>query len=239
MKEYRIKQLKIGLVGLVIVSAVVYLSWGSYQMTVSDLFLTFIGRGNEFQQTALFNLRLPRLLVAICVGVALATSGGIVQTITKNELADPGMIGINAGAAVAAILVVIFQTTHYYSQLGSFSIYLLPMMAIIGAGITALVIYFLSNQQGIKPKRMVLIGLGINAGLSAFMTFFIFRGGVGEYNKVLIWTSGSLWGTGWDYASIILPLVSVVFGLVLMNHKKLDVLQLSDEHILSLGLNRN
>lgn len=239
MKEYRIKQLKIGLVGLVIVSAVVYLSWGSYQMTVSDLFLTFIGRGNEFQQTALFNLRLPRLLVAICVGVALATSGGIVQTITKNELADPGMIGINAGAAVASILVVIFQTTHYYSQLGSFSIYLLPMMAIIGAGITALVIYFLSNQQGIKPKRMVLIGLGINAGLSAFMTFFIFRGGVGEYNKVLIWTSGSLWGTGWDYASIILPLVSVVFGLVLMNHKKLDVLQLSDEHILSLGLNRN
>lgn len=239
MKEYKIKQLMIGLIGLVIVSAVVYLSWGSYQMTVSDLFLTFIGRGSEFQQTALFNLRLPRLLVAICVGVALATSGGIVQTITKNELADPGMIGINAGAAVAAILVVTFQTTHYYSQLGSFSIYLLPIMAIIGAGITAFVIYLLSNQQGIKPKRMVLIGLGINAGLSAFMTFFIFRGGVGEYNKVLIWTSGSLWGTGWDYASIILPLVSLVFGLVLMNHKKLDVLQLSDEHILSLGLNRN
>lgn len=239
MKEYKIKQLMIGLLGLVIVSAVVYLSWGSYQMTVSDLLLTFIGRGSEFQQTALFNLRLPRLLVAICVGVALATSGGIVQTITKNELADPGMIGISAGAAVGAILVVTFQTTHYYSQLGSFSIYLLPIMAIIGAGITAFVIYLLSNQQGIKPKRMVLIGLGINAGLSAFMTFFIFRGGVGEYNKVLIWTSGSLWGTGWDYASILLPLVSVVFCLVLMNHKKLDVLQLSDEHILSLGLNRN
>lgn len=237
--KIKIKYLMTALIGLVFLSAVVYLSWGTYQMSASDLFLTLIGKGTPFQQTALFDLRLPRLLVAVCVGVALATSGGIVQTITKNELADPGMIGINAGAAAAAILVVTFQTTHYYSQLGMLSIYLLPVMAIIGAAIAAGIIYILSNQQGIKPKRMVLVGLGINAGLSAFMTFFIFRGGVGEYNKVLIWTSGSLWGTGWDYVRIILPLVSLFFAMVLMNHKRLDILQLSDEHILSLGLNRN
>ena len=239
MKEYNMKSLMIILVGLFMVSVIFYLSWGSYQMSVSELLLTLVGKGNAFQQTALFNLRLPRMIVAICVGAALATSGGIVQTITKNELADPGMIGINAGAAVAAILVVTFQTTHYYSQLGLFSIYLLPVVAIVGAGVTAYIIYLLSNKQGIKPQRMVLIGLGINAGLSAFMTFFIFRGGVGEYNKVLIWTSGSLWGTGWEYANIILLLVAIVFTLVLLNHKKMDVLQLSDEHILSLGVNRN
>ena len=94
-------------------------------------------------------------------------------------------------------VAVIFISFVLLGVLFSFSIYLLPIMAIIGAGITACIVYLLSNQQGIKPKRMVLIGLGINAGLSAFMTFFIFRGGVGEYNQVLIWTSGSLWGTGW------------------------------------------
>lgn len=239
MKKYKMKPLMIVLVSLFIVAVLFYLSWGSYQMSVSDLLLTLVGKGNAYQQTALFNLRFPRMIVAICVGAALATSGGIVQTITKNELADPGMIGINAGAAAAAILVVTFQTTQYYNKLGSFSIYLLPIMAIIGAGITACIVYLLSNQQEIKPKRMVLIGLGINAGLSAFMTFFIFRGGVGEYNKVLIWTSGSLWGTGWEYANILLPVVAIFFTLVLLNHKKMDVLQLSDEHILSLGLNRN
>lgn len=239
MKERRIQKI-LGLLLLAfIISAVVYLSWGSYQISLTDIFLTFIGRGSAFQETALLTIRLPRMLVAICVGVALATSGGIIQTITKNELADPGIIGINAGAAVAAIAVVSFQTTYYYSQLGSFSMYLLPLAAIIGAGLSAGLIYFLSSYKGIKPKKMILIGLGINAGLNAFMTFFIFRGGVGEYNRVLIWTSGSLWGTGWEYAKIILPLVSALFCLVLLNHKKLDILQLSDEHITSLGLNRN
>ena len=239
MKEIRIQKILILLVVFFILSAAVYLSWGSYQISITDIFLTFIGRGNAFQETALLNLRLPRMLVAICVGIALATSGGIIQTITKNELADPGIIGINAGAAVAAILVVSFQTTYYYNQLGSFSVYLLPFMAIIGAAVSATIIYVLSSDKGIKPKKMILVGLGINAGLSAFMTFFIFRGGVGEYNRVLIWTSGSLWGTGWEYAKIILPLVSVFFGLVLWNVKKLDVLQFSDEHITALGLNRN
>ncbi|MBM6614356.1 iron ABC transporter permease [Desemzia sp. RIT804] len=239
MKEIRIQKIVILLVIFFIVSAAVYLSWGSYQISFADIFLTFIGRGNTFQETALLNLRLPRMIVAICVGVALATSGGIIQTITKNELADPGIIGINAGAAVAAILVVSSQTIYYYHQLGSFSIYLLPFSAIIGAAVSAGIIYFLSSHKGIKPKKMILVGLGINAGLSAFMTFFIFRGGVGEYNRVLIWTSGSLWGTGWEYAKILLPLVCVLFGLVLLNYKKLDVLQFSDEHITSLGLNRN
>lgn len=218
MKERRIQKI-LGLLLLsFIISAAVYLSWGSYQISLTDIFLTFIGRGSAFQETALLNIRLPRMLVAVCVGVALATSGGIIQTITKNELADPGIIGINAGAAVAAIAVVSFQTTYYYSQLGSFSMYLLPLAAIIGAGLSAGLIYFLSSYKGIKPKKMILIGLGINAGLNAFMTFFIFRGGVGEYNRVLIWTSGSLWGTGWEYAKIIIPLVSGLFCLVLLNH---------------------
>src|SRR5690606_37828076 len=108
MKKYKMKPLMIVLVSLFIVAVLFYLSWGSYQMSVSDLLLTLVGKGNAYQQTALFNLRFPRMIVAICVGAALATSGGIVQTITKNELADPGMIGINAGAAAAAILVVTF-----------------------------------------------------------------------------------------------------------------------------------
>lgn len=239
MKETRIQKVLILLLAFFFISAAVYLSWGSYRISIIDIFLTFIGQGSAFQETALLNLRLPRMLVAICVGIALGTSGGIIQTITKNELADPGIIGINAGAAVAAILVVSYQTTHYYNQLGSLSIYLLPFMAIIGAALSATIIYFLSSHKGINSKKMILVGLGINAGLSSFMTFFIFRGGVGEYNRVLIWTSGSLWGTGWEYAKILLPLVCVIFGLVLLNYKKLDVLQFSDEHITSLGLNRN
>ncbi len=95
----------------------------------------------------------------------------------------------------------------------------------------------MSSRGGIRPKRLLLIGIGLNAGLNAFITFFAFRGGVGDYNRVLVWTSGSLWGSGMSYAKVIIPIVSLFFILVLFNHKKLDVLNLSDELAISLGLN--
>ncbi len=133
---------------------------------------------------------------------------------------------------MAAVLFVTFQTANYYSELGQFSIFVLPVMAIIGAAVSAFIIYMLSSRNGIKPKRLLLIGIGLNAGLNAFITFFTFRGGVGDYNKILVWTSGSLWGSGWSYAKVIIPIVLFMFILVLLNYKKLDVLNLSDEKIL-------
>jgi len=125
-------------------------------------------------------------------------------------------------------------------ELGQLSIFVLPFMAIVGASVTAIIIYMMSTtHEGIRPKRLLLIGIGLNAALNAFITFFTFRGGVGDYNRVLIWTSGSLWGAGWNYAKIIIPLVLLMFMLVLLNNKKLDILNLSDEHAISLGLNLN
>lgn len=224
---------------LLIASVVLYLSWGSYRITPLDTVNTLLGQGTKLQKTALFNIRIPRMLVGISVGVALSTAGALLQTITKNELADTGIIGINAGAALAAVIFISLKTANYYSELGSLSVYVLPFMAIIGAGISAAIIYLLSSRNKVRPKRLLLIGLGINAGLNAFITFFTFRGGVGDYNRVLVWTSGSLWGAGWSYAKIIIPLVALMFILTLLSYKKLDVLNLSDEHVVSLGLNIN
>jgi iron complex transport system permease protein len=224
---------------LVLASFVICLSWGTYKISLLDVIKTLFGNGTKLQTTAIMNIRLPRILVGAFVGIALSTAGSILQTITKNDLADTGIIGINAGAAVAAVIFIAFSTANYYSNLGELSIYVLPLMAIIGASISALFIYMLSSRNGIKPKRLLLIGIGINAGLNAFITFFTFRGGVGDYNRVLTWTSGSLWGAGWSYAKVIMPIVTVMFILVLLNHKKLDVLNLSDELSISLGLNLN
>lgn len=224
---------------LVLASFVICLSWGTYKISLLDVIKTLFGNGTKLQTTAIMNIRLPRILVGAFVGIALSTAGSILQTITKNDLADTGIIGINAGAAVAAVVFIAFSTANYYSNLGELSIYVLPFMAIIGASISALFIYMLSSRNGIKPKRLLLIGIGINAGLNAFITFFTFRGGVGDYNRVLTWTSGSLWGAGWSYAKVIMPIVTIMFILVLLNHKKLDVLNLSDELSISLGLNLN
>jgi iron complex transport system permease protein len=224
---------------LLMAAFILYLSWGSYKIAPIDIIKTLLGQGTKLQKTALINIRVPRMLVGISVGVALSTAGALLQTITKNELADSSIIGINAGAAVAAVIFISLKTANYYSELGALSIYVLPFMAVLGAGISAAAIYFLSGRNKIRPRRLLLIGLGINAGLNAFITVFTFRGGVGDYNRVLVWISGSLWGSGWSYAKIIIPLVVLMFGLVFINNKKLDVLNLSEEHAISLGLNLN
>ena len=239
MKRKRFKVIALVLFVLLLVSLTLYLGWGTYKISPIDSIKTILGQGTKLQNAAILNLRLPRMLVAISVGIALSTAGALLQTITKNDLADSGIIGINAGAAVAAVIFVSLKTANYYSTLGALSVYVLPFMAIIGAGISATIIYLLSSRNGVKPKRLLLIGLGMNAGLNAFITFFTFRGGLSDYNRVLVWTSGSLWGAGWNYAKIIIPIVIIMFTLVLLNYKKLDVLSLSDEHATALGLNLN
>lgn len=239
MKKRNFKIIVIILSSLLLLSLILYLSWGSYKISPLDILKTILGEGTKLQKSAILNLRVPRMLVGISVGIALSTAGALLQTITKNDLADSGIIGINAGAAVAAVIFISLKTANYYNELGSLSIYVLPFMAIMGAGISAAIIYFLSSRNKVRPKRLLLIGLGINAGLNAFITFFTFRGGVSDYNRVLIWISGTLWGSGWNYAKIITPLVAIMFILVLLNHKKLDVLNLSDEHAICLGLNLN
>lgn len=237
MNKKKFKITLLVLTVLLIISFGVTLCWGTYKISPLEVINTLLGNGTKLQNTAVLSIRLPRLLVGAFVAIGLSTAGAILQTVTKNELADTGIIGINAGAAVAAIIFITYQTADYYSELGSLSIFVLPFMAIVGAGITSFAIYMLSSRNGIKPKRLLLIGIGLNAGLNAFITFFTFRGGVGDYNRVLVWTSGSLWGSGWSYAKVIIPIVAIMFALVLLNHKKLDVLNLSDELAISLGLN--
>lgn len=237
MKKNKMTIAVIVLTLLVLISFAVTLCWGSYQVSVGEVIQVLLGNGSKMQNIAVMSIRLPRMLVGVFVAIALSTAGAILQTITKNDLADTGIIGINAGAAVAAVLFVTYQTANYYSQLGALSIFVLPFMAIIGASVAAFTIYMISSRNGIKPKRLLLIGIGLNAGLNAFISFFTFRGGVGDYNRVLIWTSGSLWGSGWSYVKVIVPIVVILFVIVMMNHKKLDVLNLSDETAISLGLN--
>ena len=237
MKKKRFKIALIILLALLAISFFVTLCWGTYKVTPLEVINTLLGNGTKMQKAAIINLRFPRMLVGIAVAVALSTAGAILQTITKNDLADTGIIGINAGAAVAAVLFITYSTGNYYSELGQLSIFVLPFMAIVGAGITTFILYMLSSRKGVRPRRLLLIGIGLNAGLNALITFFTFRGGVGDYNRVLVWTSGSLWGAGWSYAKVIIPIVLLMFIIVLLNHKKLDVLNLSDELATGLGLN--
>ena len=106
MKKRSSKITALVLLSLLIISFTVYLSWGSYKVPPLDIIKILLGQGTKLQRTALLNIRIPRMLVGISVSVALSTAGALLQTITKNELADSSIIGINAGAAVAAVISV-------------------------------------------------------------------------------------------------------------------------------------
>ncbi len=212
------------------------LSWGSYSVPFSHILEVFVGGGESMERVAILSIRLPRILVAIFVAIGLSTAGAVLQTVTENDLADPGVIGMNAGASLAAVLFVEHQTAAYYSDLGEFSIFLLPAVAVIGAFLSAMVIYFLASRGGFSKTKLLLMGIGVNSGINAFITFRTFRFGNGEYNKVLTWTSGSLWGSGWSYVKILAPVMILLFLGTLTQNRKLDVMTLSDEVGIGLGL---
>lgn len=225
-----------GIILLLLVFATISLCWGSYEISVKEVANVLLGAGDKMQNTAVLGIRLPRILTGTAVGAALAVSGAILQTMTRNELADPGIIGINAGGAVAAVLFIQFQTIGYYSELGAGSVFVLPFMAILGSLTAALCIYLLSGRNKLHPKRLLLMGIGVNAGLNAFITVFTFRGGIGEYNRILIWTTGSLWGAGWPYVKVLLPLAVILLCYVFWKSRTMDALNFPDETAIGWGV---
>ena len=221
---------------ILLITIVLSLGWGSYQIAFSDIWKILVGQGTKMQNIAVFTLRLPRIITAMLVATALSIAGALLQGITKNDLADAGIIGINAGASLAAVLFIFSQGSLYYQAMGNASIMILPIIALLGAFLSAGLIYFISSSRDIHPQRLLLTGIGVNIAINACIMFLTFQGSTQDYNRVLVWTSGSLWGSGWIYALSILPIVIIVTGLVMYHHKTLDILQLKDELAISLGV---
>lgn len=220
------------LIGVILFS----LSWGTYQMSIKDIIATLFGEGSKMQNTVIFTLRLPRIAVALLVGIALSTAGSILQSTTKNDLAEPGVIGINAGAALA-VVILISKGTQYYNDVSSLRLYLMPLIAIAGALASAVAVYLLALRRGkVTPIRLILVGIGINAGLNAIVTFYQLNLSGGDYNRALTWISGSLWGSSWKYFWLVAPWILLLLGLTMYKSKTLDVMDLGDELATGLGV---
>ena len=168
--------------------------------------------------------------------VVQSTAGGILQSVTKNPLAEPGMIGINAGAALAVVFLIASKTKEYYSAISNTTVFLLPFVSILGAFASFLLVYLLSYRRGMKPTRLILVGIGVNSGLTAIITLYQLNMSKGDYNQALTFISGSLWGSSWTYVLMLVPVVLILFGLTLFKNKTLDILSLGDEVATGLGV---
>lgn len=221
---------------LLIVIGIVSIMIGSYHMSFHDILQTFLGKGDKLQEFTIYQSRLPRIMLAVLVGSALGVSGSILQSITRNPLAEPGVIGINAGAALFVVLWISASSSAYYSELPFAKVLFIPFIAMIGSLVSMLMIYLLANKKGLQPMRLLLCGIGVNAGIQAIITFYQLNMSKGDYNQVLTWTNGSLWGSSWQYVLLILPIIVILIFIAMMRSRILDVLGLGDELALSVGV---
>lgn len=224
------------LITLIFATFLVSLNMGSLSIEPYEVIQTLIGQGSKSNEIAIFKIRLPRIVIAILVGIALATSGTILQGVTKNDLADSGILGINSGAALFVVIYIYIMNGNVYDGISNLTIFTMPIVALAGAIFGAGLIYLLAWKNGINSSRLLLIGIGINIAFTSLLTIFQLKFTTQEFNRVMAWTSGSIWGASWKYVLAILPFILIFMILTIYKSRYLDVLNLGDEVSIGLGI---
>ena len=222
---------------LIFMVFVISLNLGSYSISLGDVIKTLIGQGSKSQNIVIFNLRLPRIIIALFVGSALAVSGTILQGVTKNDLADSGIIGINSGAALFVVVYIYLTNGNVYEGISNLTIFTMPIVALLGAGFGAFIVYILAWKNGISSSRLILTGIGINIAFTSLITIFQLRFTTQEFNRVMAWIQGSIWGVSWKYVIAVAPFITIFMTLTIYKSRYLDVLNLGDELSVGLGVN--
>ncbi|KKI92494.1 iron ABC transporter [Bacillus sp. SA1-12] len=210
-------------IGIFIASMV----FGAADTTIKDVWLAVTSTVKSDSISILREIRLPREIAAIFVGAALSVSGAIMQGLTRNPLADPGLLGLTAGAnAALAITLAFFPTVNYYG---------IMIACFIGAAVGTFMVFGIGAMKkgGFSPLRIVLAGAAVSAFLYAIAE------GIGIYFKiskdVSMWTSGGLIGTSWSQLYVIIPFIVVGILISLFFSRQLTILSLSEEVAVGLG----
>ncbi|OIU68790.1 FecCD family ABC transporter permease [Rossellomorea aquimaris] len=221
---------------LILLTAFISIGLGYSSVSYDRLLPTLFGNGSFKEEFILFSIRLPRIIITVLAGMALALSGSILQGITRNDLADPGIIGINSGAGVSIAVFFLF----FPIDAASFA-YLLPIVAFAGALLTACLIYLFSysKRNGIQPVRLVLVGVGFSMAFSGLMIILISAAERQKVDFIAKWLAGSIWGTDWPFIWAIVPWLVVLIPLTLYKSQMLNLLGLSEPVSIGVGISVN
>lgn len=231
--SFRLEKRSLFVIGILALASVLALiigtGFGSDYIAPLDVLRTVMGWGNGDFDFVVLTLRLPRVLLAMLVGIALGMSGAILQGIIRNPLASPDVIGITSGAAVAAVGFVTLLG-------GALSIKLLPLFAVAGALITALIIYMLSWKSGVTPIRLVLIGIGVSAITGAGTTFMLIISPFYTAGQAYIWLTGSVYGATWTDVNTIWPVLLIILPAAILLARSLNAQEFGDDLATGLGV---
>ncbi|WP_100372300.1 FecCD family ABC transporter permease [Bacillus sp. FJAT-45037] len=206
---------------------------GPSSMPYDRILPTLLGQGEFKEEFILFSVRLPRIIVTLLAGMALALSGAILQGITRNDLADPGIIGINSGAGVGVAVFYLFFPVND----GSF-VFLLPVVAFVSALLTAMAIYLFSynRKTGLDPVRLVLTGVGFSMALSGVMILLISSVDPFKVDFIARWLAGNVWGADWPFIWAIFPWLVVLIPFTLYKANRLNIMGLGEPAAIGVGI---
>jgi iron complex transport system permease protein len=199
---------------------------GSFHIPFVDVVKAVMGEGTRQSEFIVRTLRLPRVLCAVLVGAALAMSGAIFQGLVRNPLVSPDIIGINAGATVVAVFWIV--TGRDWT--------LLPLAAFAGALLTAALIYLLTWKGGISGNRLILVGIGLNAILTAGTTFLMVRYPIEQVSSAQLWSTGTLYGRDGGDVRVLLVALLILTPAAIGLMWTLRIVQLGDDAARSVGL---
>lgn len=221
------------LLTLTAVTLIIATGLGYASLSYHRILPTLFGHGTFKEEFVLFSVRLPRMIITWLAGMALALAGSILQSLTRNDLADPGIIGINAGAGVAVAVFFLY----FPIEAGSF-VYLLPVAAFVGAMITVGLIYLFSYDKdvGLQPIRLVLIGVGFSLALSGIMIVLVSSAEREKVDFIAKWLSGNIWGTDWPFVLAVLPWLVTLIPFTLTKAQRLNLLAMSESVAIGVGV---
>lgn len=215
---------------ILIIISIISLSVGSGTINFTSIFDTLLFRQkDEIIKKILFEIRLPRILLAVLVGGSLSLSGVVLQALLRNPLAEPFILGISGGASIGSIISIMIGFSLWYITN--------PVFSFAGASIVMVSVYFLGKRYGVIDSNILLLsGVMVGSFLSAIILFLVTMSGQVVKNA-LLWLLGNLSTANLPEITIIIPLIILSFGIIFLNSYKMNIISVSEESALHLGIN--
>jgi iron complex transport system permease protein len=208
-------------------ASVALIGTGDFPISFADVLRTLAGNGNAGQEFIVHDLRLPRVLVGLLVGASLALGGALFQSVSRNPLGSPDVLGLGQGATAGALVVIVlFSGSATQVTLG----------ALVGGLATGLAIYLLAWKRGVHGYRLVLVGIGVSAIVTAVNGYLMTEANLVEASRAVVWMTGSLSGRDWAQVWPLLTLCAVLVPLVLVNARGLRMMEMGDDVSHALGV---
>ncbi|MEU6221889.1 iron chelate uptake ABC transporter family permease subunit [Streptomyces sp. NPDC047022] len=215
------------LLAVTLAASVVLIGTGDFPIPAGDVLRTLAGNGNAGQEFIVTELRLPRALVGLLVGASLGLGGALFQSVSRNPLGSPDVLGLGQGSTAGAlVMIVLFSGSAAQVALG----------ALVGGLVTGLAVYLLAWKQGVHGYRLVLVGVGVCAIATAVNGYLLTKADLVDAARAYFWMTGSLAGRDWDQVWPLLVLCAVLVPLVLGNARGLRMLEMGDDVAYALGV---